>query len=85
MVGAAALGEGFEGALLLSLFSFGHALEGFAMSRARKAIEALAELVPETALRVSADRARALPCCVQCPGFRGSRRHRLGVDRDLGQ
>ncbi len=51
-VGAAVLGEWFEGALLLFLFSLGHALEGFAMSRARKAIEALAKLVPETALRV---------------------------------
>jgi Cd2+/Zn2+-exporting ATPase len=47
--GAAALGEWFEGALLLFLFSIGHALEGYAMGRARKAIEALAELAPETA------------------------------------
>ncbi|MCC7061737.1 MAG: heavy metal translocating P-type ATPase [Planctomycetes bacterium] len=53
-VGAAVLGEWFEGALLLSLFTFGHALEGYAMDRARKAIEALAELVPETALRIDA-------------------------------
>jgi cation transport ATPase len=37
-LGAAALGELFEGALLLFLFSFGHSLEGFAMARARKAI-----------------------------------------------
>ncbi len=51
-IGAAVLGEWFEGALLLFLFSLGHALEGFAMSRARKAIEALSKLVPETALRV---------------------------------
>ena len=47
--GAAALGEWFEGALLLFLFSIGHALEGYAMGRARKAIEALADLAPETA------------------------------------
>ena len=47
--GAAALGEWFEGALLLFLFSIGHALEGYAMGRARKAIEALGELAPETA------------------------------------
>jgi Cd2+/Zn2+-exporting ATPase len=47
--GAAALGEWFEGALLLFLFSIGHALEGYAMGRARKAIEALAELAPDTA------------------------------------
>ncbi len=48
--GAAALGEWFEGALLLFLFSIGHALEGYAMGRARKAIEALAELAPKTAV-----------------------------------
>ena len=47
--GAAALGEWFEGGLLLFLFSIGHALEGYAMGRARQAIEALAELAPATA------------------------------------
>jgi|SRR5690625_220528 len=47
--GAAALGEWFEGALLLFLFSLGHALEHYAMGRARRAIEALAELAPDTA------------------------------------
>ena len=47
--GAAALGEWFEGGLLLFLFSIGHALEGYAMGRARRAIEALAELAPATA------------------------------------
>jgi len=50
--GAAALGAWFEGALLLFLFTLGHALEGYAMRRARNAIGALARLVPETALRV---------------------------------
>ena len=48
--GAAVLGEWFEGALLLFLFSMGHALEHYAMGRAKKAIKALAELAPETAL-----------------------------------
>ncbi len=48
-VGAAALGKWAEGALLLFLFSLGHALEHYAMGRARKAIEALAKLAPETA------------------------------------
>ena len=47
--GAAALGKWEEGALLLALFSTGHALEGYAMGRARRAIEALAELAPDTA------------------------------------
>jgi len=48
--GAAALGAWAEGALLLFLFSLGHALEHLAMDRARRAIEALAELAPKTAL-----------------------------------
>ena len=47
--GAAALGEWFEGGLLLFLFSIGHALEGYAMGKARRAIEALGELAPATA------------------------------------
>ena len=48
--GAAVLGKWEEGALLLALFSLGHALEGYAMGRARRAIEALAELAPATAV-----------------------------------
>lgn len=48
--GAAALGAWAEGALLLFLFSLGHALEHYALGRARRAIEALAELAPRTAL-----------------------------------
>ncbi len=47
--GAAALGEWAEGALLLLLFSVGHALEGYAMGRAKRAIEALGELAPKSA------------------------------------
>src|SRR5699024_4728833 len=49
-VGAAVLGRWEEGALLLALFSLGHALEGYAMGRARRAIEALADIAPATAL-----------------------------------
>ena len=45
--GAAILGAWEDGALLLFLFSLGHALEHMAMERARKAIEALAELLLE--------------------------------------
>lgn len=49
-IGAATLGEYAEGALLLFLFSLGHSLEHYAMGRARRAIEALAELAPKTAI-----------------------------------
>ncbi len=48
--GAAVLDAWAEGALLLFLFAIGHALEHYAMGRARRAIEALAELAPETAI-----------------------------------
>jgi Cd2+/Zn2+-exporting ATPase len=48
--GACALGEFQEAALLLFLFSIGHALENYAMGRARKSIEALSDLAPPTAL-----------------------------------
>ncbi len=50
-IGAAILGEWAEGALLLFLFSLGHAMEHYAMNKARKSIAALAELAPKTALR----------------------------------
>ncbi|RZS58928.1 Cd2+/Zn2+-exporting ATPase [Microcella putealis] len=48
-IGAAAVGQFGEGAVLLFLFSLGHALEEYAMSRATKSIEALAALAPRTA------------------------------------
>ena len=48
--GAAVLGEWLEGALLLFLFSLGHALEHYALGRARNAIKALADLAPPRAL-----------------------------------
>ncbi|MBN8613326.1 MAG: cadmium-translocating P-type ATPase [Deltaproteobacteria bacterium] len=51
-IGAAAIGSWAEGALLLFLFTLGHALEGYAMRRARAAISKLGELVPETAVRL---------------------------------
>ena len=55
-VGAVALGQWGEGALLLVLFSLGHALEHLAMDRARYAIESLADLAPKTALVVRDDK-----------------------------
>ncbi len=49
-IGAASIGRFAEGAVLLFLFSLGHALEEFALARASKSIEALAGLAPRTAL-----------------------------------
>ncbi|XMO87429.1 heavy metal translocating P-type ATPase [Algibacter sp. AS12] len=48
--GAAYIGSWAEGALLLFLFSLGHALEHYAMNKAKKSIEALGHLSPKTAL-----------------------------------
>jgi Cd2+/Zn2+-exporting ATPase len=59
--GAAALDKWAEGALLLFLFSIGHALEHHAMGRARRAIEALADLAPPTAERRRDGAVRAVP------------------------
>lgn len=49
-IGAAYIGSWIEGALLLFLFSLGHALETYAMDKAKKSIEALGGLTPKTAL-----------------------------------
>lgn len=49
-VGAAILGQWGEASLLLFLFSLGHALEHYAMNRARKSISALYNLTPPLAL-----------------------------------
>jgi len=48
--GAAAMGEWMEGAFLLFLFSLAHALEHYALGRARNAIRALSDLAPAKAI-----------------------------------
>ncbi len=48
--GAAVLGDFAEGALLLFLFSLGHALEGYALDKARNAVRSLENLIPRTSL-----------------------------------
>jgi Zn2+/Cd2+-exporting ATPase len=50
--GAAYIGHVPEGALLLTLFSIGHAAEHYAMERAERSIKALSTLRPLTALRL---------------------------------
>ncbi len=54
-IAAAIVGAPFEGAVLLTLFSISTTLEHRALGRARRAIEALMALRPETALRKGAD------------------------------
>ncbi len=53
-LGAGAIGHMAEGALLLTLFAFGHAGEALAMDRAKRALEGMNRIAPETAtLRTS--------------------------------
>jgi heavy metal translocating P-type ATPase len=54
-IAAAAVGAPFEGAVLLTLFSVSTTLEDRALGRARRAVEALMALRPETALRKDPD------------------------------
>lgn len=51
-IGAASLGHYEEGAFLLFLFGLGSAGEHLALGRARKAIESLTQLAPDTAIRI---------------------------------
>jgi Cd2+/Zn2+-exporting ATPase len=54
-IAAAVVGAAIEGAILLTLFSLSTTMEERAMGRARRAIEALIALRPETAFRKLAD------------------------------
>ncbi|MFN8684115.1 heavy metal translocating P-type ATPase [Paracoccus sp. P2] len=54
-IAAAIVGAPFEGAVLMTLFSISTTLEERALGRARRAIEALMALRPETALRKTAN------------------------------
>jgi Zn2+/Cd2+-exporting ATPase len=54
-LGAAAVGEPFEGAVLLFLFSLSNALEARALGKTRRAVEALVELRPAEALLLGPD------------------------------
>lgn len=52
VLGAMAIGEWAEAAVVVVLFSLGEALEGFAAERARGALEALLDLAPPVALKL---------------------------------
>jgi Cd2+/Zn2+-exporting ATPase len=55
IVGALAIGEYAEAAAVVFLFSLAEWLESFSLERARRSVQALLKLVPETALLRSAD------------------------------
>ncbi|MCA0203232.1 MAG: cation-translocating P-type ATPase [Proteobacteria bacterium] len=65
---ALAVGAAMEGAVLLALFSLSSTLEDRAMGRARRAVEALMALRPDTALRREGDTAREVPVAALVPG-----------------
>ncbi|MCA9943810.1 MAG: cadmium-translocating P-type ATPase [Anaerolineales bacterium] len=60
-IGAALVGQPFEGAMLLFLFSLSNVLQDFAMDRTRNAIKALMELRPAQALVRRGDNTYLLP------------------------
>ncbi len=53
VIGAIAIGEAAEGAVVVFLFSIGEMLEMLAAAKARKSVQALADFVPKTAFKVS--------------------------------
>lgn len=67
-IGAAVVGAWAEGAFLLFLFALANALERYALDRARDAIRALSELVPDTARVLAAGRESILPIAQVRPG-----------------
>jgi Cd2+/Zn2+-exporting ATPase len=68
VVGAGALGDWFEAATVVFLFSLGESLEGYAMDRVRRSVRALLSLAPPVALvRRGADEL-VLPVAEVLPG-----------------
>lgn len=67
---AASVGAALEGAVLLALFSLSHTLEHRSMGKARRAVEALMQLRPETALLDGPDGVVEVPVANLQPGNR---------------
>ena len=67
-LGAVAIGEAAEGAIVVFLFAIGELLESVATSRAREGIRALAALAPKVALLLEGGRAREVPVEALRPG-----------------
>lgn len=60
-LGAAVVGQPFEGAMLLFLFSLSNVLQDYALGRTKSAIEALMQLRPDTAVVERGDQTITLP------------------------
>ncbi|MFI0352587.1 heavy metal translocating P-type ATPase [Actinomadura sp. 9N407] len=54
-IGAAAIGQVFDGALLIVIFATSGALEAYATQRTADSVRSLLDLAPETAVRLGAD------------------------------
>ena len=61
VAGAMVIGEFSEGAAVTFLFALSELLEAFSLARARKAVQALMQLTPETALLKDGDNFREVP------------------------
>ena len=61
VVGALAIHQWSEGAAVTFLFALSELLEAFSLARARKAVQALMQLTPETALLKDGDKYREVP------------------------
>jgi Zn2+/Cd2+-exporting ATPase len=60
-IGAMAIGQWLEGAMVMFLFSLGNTLEGYTINRARNAIRTLVDLSPREAIRVHGDHVERVP------------------------
>ena len=68
VVGAAFIGEWFEAATVVVLFSLGEALESYTMDRARRSIRSLMSLAPTEALVRGPDGEQRVPVSTISPG-----------------
>lgn len=67
-IGAGIVGQPFEGALLLFLFSFSNVLQSYALERTRKAIHSLLKLRPDKAMLKRPEGNRLVPVEDLAPG-----------------
>ncbi len=68
VVGAVLIGESFEAAVVVFLFSIGELLESVAAVKARRGVEALAAFVPKVARLVTDEGTREVPADSLTPG-----------------